>query len=178
VDEAVVGHDPDDGIAGIAQPTNRAYVPLDVVIGAREFQLSLVALNVKLIAEDSDRKSMSASRRRSESVPRKQSKREQRISDEIVVDAYGPEERAMGWYYYLESNLGFPLQAQCISRRATSPLRVGEIVTIVSLTPEEDCTVDMIVLTRLGSRTFGVPLSQLKPGAPEATNFERCWAPV
>ena len=115
---------------------------------------------------------MSASRRRSQSVPRKQSKREQRISDEIVVDAYGPEERTMGWYYYLESNLRFPLQAQCIARHATSPLRVGEIVTIISLAPEEDCTVDMIVLARLGSRTFGVPLSQLKPGKIDAEPAE------
>ena len=29
--------------------------------------------------------------------------REQRIQDDIVVDAYGPEEQALGWYYYLES---------------------------------------------------------------------------
>lgn len=115
---------------------------------------------------------MSASRRRSQSVPRKHSKREQRISDEVVVDAYGPEERAMGWYYYLESNLRFPVQAQCIRRRATSPLRVGEIVTIISLAPEKDCAADIIVLTRLGSRTLGVPLSQLKPAKIDAETAE------
>ena len=28
--------------------------------------------------------------------------RQQRINMEIVVDAYTPEEQAMGWYYYLE----------------------------------------------------------------------------
>lgn len=28
--------------------------------------------------------------------------RERRITDEIIVDAYDPEEKAMGWYYYLE----------------------------------------------------------------------------
>ena len=27
--------------------------------------------------------------------------REDRIQDEVIVDAYGPEEQAMGWYYYL-----------------------------------------------------------------------------
>ena len=27
--------------------------------------------------------------------------REERIEMEIVVDAYGAEKRAMGWYYYL-----------------------------------------------------------------------------
>jgi hypothetical protein len=25
--------------------------------------------------------------------------RENRIHEEIIVDAYGPEEQAMGWYY-------------------------------------------------------------------------------
>ena len=29
--------------------------------------------------------------------------REERIEMEVVVDAYGPEERAMGWYCYLVS---------------------------------------------------------------------------
>jgi hypothetical protein len=40
--------------------------------------------------------------------------RERRISMEIVVDAYGPEEQAMGWYYSLED-----LEAE--PRRAGSP---------------------------------------------------------
>lgn len=37
--------------------------------------------------------------------------REHRIEMEIVVDAYGSEERAMGWYYYLEDKLEFPFKA-------------------------------------------------------------------
>ena len=41
--------------------------------------------------------------------------REIRIHDEIIVDAHGPEEQAMGWYYYLEEKLQFPFQAQCIA---------------------------------------------------------------
>ena len=28
--------------------------------------------------------------------------REERIYNEAIVDAYGPEEQALGWYYYLE----------------------------------------------------------------------------
>ena len=32
---------------------------------------------------------------------RRDEHREERISMEIIVDAYGPEEQAMGWYYYL-----------------------------------------------------------------------------
>jgi hypothetical protein len=31
--------------------------------------------------------------------------REQRIAFEAIVDAYGPEEQAMGWYYYLDPKL-------------------------------------------------------------------------
>ena len=37
--------------------------------------------------------------------------RENRIHEEIIVDAYGPEEQAMGWYYYLEDKLQFPFHA-------------------------------------------------------------------
>jgi len=38
----------------------------------------------------------------------KNAQREHRITDEIIVDAYGPEEQAMGWYCYLDGKLGFP----------------------------------------------------------------------
>jgi hypothetical protein len=33
--------------------------------------------------------------------------REERISMEIIVDAYDAEEQAMGWYYYLEETIQF-----------------------------------------------------------------------
>src|SRR5829696_3816903 len=49
--------------------------------------------------------------------------REQRITMEIVVDAYTPEEQAMGWYYSLEDRLHFPFVARCIAERSISPLR-------------------------------------------------------
>lgn len=50
--------------------------------------------------------------------------REERIAMEIIVDAYGPEEQAMGWYYYLEENLRFPFTALCSAKRATLPLQL------------------------------------------------------
>lgn len=34
--------------------------------------------------------------------------RERRITMEAVVDAYNEQERAIGWYYYLERRLDFP----------------------------------------------------------------------
>ncbi|MHC4329779.1 MAG: calcium-binding protein [Planctomycetota bacterium] len=93
----------------------------------------------------------------------KNNERENRISEEIIVDAYGPEEQAMGWYYYLEDRLGFPFLATCIAERATSPLRKGDEVEIVSMAPEEECQHEMFVETRWERRTLAVPLSQLKP---------------
>jgi len=36
---------------------------------------------------------------------KKNSERENRIAQEIIVDTYGPEEQAMGWYYYLKEKL-------------------------------------------------------------------------
>ena len=78
----------------------------------------------------------------------------------------------MGWYYYLESKLRFPFQAQCLKRRAISPLRIGEIVIITGMAPQDDCASDVIVRTRLDRRTFGVPLSQLKPIKVDAATAE------
>src|SRR5437763_6384835 len=51
--------------------------------------------------------------------------REERIRNEIVVDAYGSEEQAMGWYAYLEGTLEFPFRVRCRVERAISPLRVS-----------------------------------------------------
>jgi len=43
------------------------------------------------------------------------------MQNEAIVDAYGAEERAMGWYYYLENQLQFPFQARCIAANIVSP---------------------------------------------------------
>jgi Calcium binding len=87
--------------------------------------------------------------------------REQRITMEIVVDAYTPEEQAMGWYYSLEDRLHFPFAARCIAQRSISPLRVGEEVEVVGMAPEEECQHEMFVLIRWERRTLAVPLAQL-----------------
>ena len=52
--------------------------------------------------------------------------REDRIDNQIVVDAYGPEEQAMGWYYYLENKIRFPLcstKAEIPNPWSTAPIR-------------------------------------------------------
>ena len=66
--------------------------------------------------------------------------REERIHEEIIVDAYGPEEQAMGWYYYLEDKIRFPFKAKCVISKVTSPLRKGESVDVLGLAPEDTCS--------------------------------------
>jgi hypothetical protein len=83
---------------------------------------------------------------------------------EIVVDAYDSQERALGWYYYLENTLSVPFAARCTSHNAISPLRVGDEVEVVGMPGEDVCERDMFV-TISWDRPEGlaVPLSQLKP---------------
>ena len=68
--------------------------------------------------------------------PRRNRIREERIHNEIIVDAYGPEEQARGWYYYLENKIQFPFTARCIVSKVVSPLRKGEAVEVRGLAPE------------------------------------------
>jgi len=89
--------------------------------------------------------------------------REHRISMEAIVDAYGPEEQAIGWYYYLEDRIQFPFEARCIQTRRISPLKKGEQFKVMSMAPEDDCVREMFVEIEWQDRTFGIPLVQLQP---------------
>lgn len=89
--------------------------------------------------------------------------RENRIVKEIVVDAYDPWERAMGWYYYLQNNLDFPFRAECVSRRKMSLLVVGEEVSVTGQPDEDDCAAEMMVFVDWKGRDLAVPLSQIEP---------------
>ena len=89
--------------------------------------------------------------------------REQRIAMEIVVDAYDSQERAMGWYYYLQDQLRFPFTAICIDKRSISPLRIKDEVEAIGLPGEEECEHEMFVTIRWEKEGLAVPLSQLKP---------------
>src|ERR1700758_5533380 len=95
------------------------------------------------------------------STPRKNRIREERIHNEIIVDAYGPEEQVLGWYYYLENQIRFPFSARSIASQGMSPLRQGETVEVRGLAPEDSCAHDMLVLIRWHGRNVAVPLSQL-----------------
>ena len=89
--------------------------------------------------------------------------REERITMEIIVDAYGPEERAMSWYYYLEEKIEFPFTAVCSIRRAISPLQIGDEVELQSMAPEDECQHEIFVVIHWAKQSLAVPLSQLRP---------------
>jgi len=93
--------------------------------------------------------------------PKEDEEREERIQMEIVVDANGPEEQAMGWYCYLENELHFPFRAKCMAQRAISPLRKGQEVEVIELASGEECEHEMFVGVAWEGRTLAVPLSQL-----------------
>lgn len=80
---------------------------------------------------------------------------------EIIVDAHGPEEQAMGWYYYLEDKLQFPFTAVCCAKRAISPLQIKDEVDVLRMAPEEECEREMFVMIRWEKDGLAVPLSQL-----------------
>ena len=88
--------------------------------------------------------------------------REERIIMEIIVDAYGEEERAIGWYYYLEDKLNFPFPAKCIAKRTKSPLRVGDEVEVIGMAPEKECEREIFVMIHWDRDGLAVPLSQLQ----------------
>jgi hypothetical protein len=88
------------------------------------------------------------------------------------VDAYGPEEQAMSWYYYLEGKIRFPFPAKCIAAKVVSPLKKGEAVEVLRLAPEDVCSSEMLVLIRWQSRNIAVPLSQLMAVEPDESTAE------
>jgi len=98
--------------------------------------------------------------------------REDRIQNEAIVDAYGSEEKAMSWYYYLGGNLTFPFKARCIGSKTTSPLRKGEIVEVSRLAREDACENDMLVQIKWQGRKMAVPFSQLAPINPDESTEE------
>ncbi len=92
--------------------------------------------------------------------------REERIAMEIVVDAYEPEEQAMGWYYYLQDTMKFPFTATWITKRRSSPVKEGTTVEVVGMASEDECEREMYVEVGIEGDTLAIPLIQLE--APDA----------
>lgn len=89
--------------------------------------------------------------------------REERIEMEILVDTYNEDERAAGWYCYVEDKLRFPFTARCVAKRAVSPLRVNDEVEVTGMAPDLECGSEIFVMIRWGKDGLAVPLAQLEP---------------
>jgi hypothetical protein len=121
---------------------------------------------------------MAKARKAKKTQPERHEAREERITMEIIVDAYNEAERAIGWYSYLEDKLDFPFLCRCIEERATSPLQVGDEVEVVGMASEEDSLREMFVeIAWEHERTLAVPLSQLEVvhGDEETTQAVEDW---
>ena len=104
--------------------------------------------------------------------------REDRISDEIIVDANGEDEVLMGWLTYLKDNLACQFEAECIEEEKISPLRKGEKVTVLELLDDDkNLGADFFVRIEWMGRKMGVPLAQLKPlkGSKETKQAIEDW---
>ena len=95
--------------------------------------------------------------------PEKDEVREERITMEIVVDAYDEDERAMGWYYYLARQAGRPVPRPV--RRGAGRSRRCRWATRSRWSGcrrSDECEREMFVLIRWGKRKLAVPLAQLE----------------
>ncbi|MGK7878487.1 MAG: calcium-binding protein [Crocosphaera sp.] len=92
--------------------------------------------------------------------------REQRITNEIIVDAYNGDEERMGWYTYVEDNLNVPFQA----------IWDGEKVEVVAMSDEDECEQEMKVDIRYTEEhnqdVFSVSLSEIDPVDTDETTTE------
>jgi hypothetical protein len=98
--------------------------------------------------------------------------REERITMEVVVDAYDAGERAMGWHCYLDDAMKTPFKARVIAKHPISPLDKGEEVEVLGMAPAEVCLSDMFASIRYGKKQFAVPLSQLRPLTDDADTLQ------
>ncbi|ACB54418.1 unknown [Crocosphaera subtropica ATCC 51142] len=92
--------------------------------------------------------------------------REQRISNEIIVDAYNSDEERMGWYCYLEDNLSLPFVA----------IWDEQTVEVVGISDEDECRKEMRVDIRYSEKNrqdvFSVSLSEINPVDTDETTNE------
>ncbi len=66
-----------------------------------------------------------------------------------------------------------PFEANCTLRRATSPLKPGQVVRVLGMAPEGECEADMFVCIDHGEDELAVPLGQpTPPGRADAATSE------
>jgi hypothetical protein len=89
--------------------------------------------------------------------------REDKIMNEIIVDAYDVEERIMGWQAYLDDALTFPFKAKCIKEIIISPLTKNEKINALRMADVNPYGNSMFVVVEWQNRQLGVPLEQILP---------------
>jgi Calcium binding len=89
--------------------------------------------------------------------------RENRIKEEILVDAEDKEDRAMGWYYYLDDMLNFPFNAKWVKkgRKPSTTVKEKE-VEVLGMASEDECLRDMLVeIVAVGGSDEDVEVARL-----------------
>jgi Calcium binding len=71
--------------------------------------------------------------------------REHRIKTEIILDADDKEERAMGWYFYLDETLNIPFMAKWTKKSRKSSAVEEKQVEVLGMAPDDECLKDMYV---------------------------------
>ncbi|HYW21761.1 MAG TPA: calcium-binding protein [Nodularia sp. (in: cyanobacteria)] len=71
--------------------------------------------------------------------------REHRITTEIIVDAEDKEDRAMGWYYYLDDSLNVPFLATLKKKSRKTSAVEDKKVEVLGMAPDDECLKDMYV---------------------------------
>lgn|GEM_PF-4611999 len=68
--------------------------------------------------------------------------REERIFEEIIVDAHDEDEQRMGWYYYMDEKVRFPFKAEVVLEKRSGE-KIVQKVDVLKLTCEVDFGSDL-----------------------------------
>lgn len=93
--------------------------------------------------------------------------REHRIETEIIVDAEDKEDRAMGWYYYLDDMLEFPFMGKWKKKSRKTSTIEEKPVEVLGMAPEDDCLRDMYVdVAYIGAKEDDIHTAKLSDIEP------------
>lgn len=91
----------------------------------------------------------------------KDDKREDRIHNEIIVDAYGDEEVKSSWFIYMKDTLSFPFKAELMVKKRSGE-KVRQKIDVLALAGDESFGHDMMVEIAYTEDIIMVPLSELQ----------------
>lgn len=88
--------------------------------------------------------------------------REERIQNEIIVDAYNDEEVKMGWYTYMQDELQFPFTATTMIKRRSGQYK-KQTIDVLDLAEADDNYFgnDMMLEAAYTEDIFIVPMTEL-----------------